>query len=858
MTHILKATLLFCLLLGMPSCLFAQSGIYLRGEVNNWNANADWEFKEEGGGVYTLSDKTLSGNFKIADAKWTSACNYGSNGTSIFMNTTYNLTGGSNPANISCGSYTFHCKRIILTVVSAEAATLVLESDNNGSNLKQVYVIGDNNNWNYNDDSGELKLINAEDSVFYGQVTLPAVNNQEYAQWNIYQQLGMGGTWGLSSDATSPATTGQLTKNLTGKSAVAPGTYKITFSTKTGNYTMEQVPSVATQMVVQPEKVTLVPELPDNVSILSLNNSLIYFARQDTIFNNIAKAMGKSAHWTTHSNIGKSLHFQWTEGDDTGNNEEGHPSAKTMIQTGAWTHIILQEQTERPRKNFELFKESVTNWVNFIREKCQNPNAVIIVPVNWALRNDFASYPELNKVLEDNYRKVAQELGIVLAPVGEAYELCYEREGTAELATWFRPNSENNGMTDDRHPSKKSTYMTACIEYGVIFGEDPNTIAYVPDGLDAEEAAKMRQYAHDALMSFTQVVDHHKGTVQFVNKLYDQFGMEMHPQTESIWNTNGGNINANGLFTSPRNIGEYTVNTQNGSFTSTATVTVAKAKTMVDELPAITLDANQNGFTETFDMRPDVPINKLPEGWRIDRQIGSPRTIGLFALASDTTMYVQSEANITLPANAKNGTWSFGNGNDRAIGGISTGVSNATRCVNVYAHIKNEVGAAIDNITLSYDVEKYREGKNPAGFDVQLYYSLDGMKWVSAGPNFNTHFDADKSTKGYSEIPGVTVNVSQSLPLSIATDADVYLAWNISVTTGTTCNAAQALAIDNVKLASSSTGIDVVRTHQEKRLNDGAVYSILGQKLSNSDIRSLTESGYHGIVIINGRKVMIK
>jgi hypothetical protein len=147
MTHILKATMMLCLLLGMPSYLFAQSGIFLLGEVNSWSAKSDWEFKDEGDGVYTLSDKTLSGNFKIADSKWSSACNYGSSGTSILMNTSYNLKGGSDPANISCGAYTFHCKRIILTITSSEAATLLLESDNDGSNLKQVYVIGDNNNF---------------------------------------------------------------------------------------------------------------------------------------------------------------------------------------------------------------------------------------------------------------------------------------------------------------------------------------------------------------------------------------------------------------------------------------------------------------------------------------------------------------------------------------------------------------------------------------------------------------------------------------------------------------------------------------------------------------------------------------
>ena len=56
----------------------AGSGIFIRGGVTNWNADPAWEFQTtEKEGVYTLADKELFGQFKVADANWSDACNYG-------------------------------------------------------------------------------------------------------------------------------------------------------------------------------------------------------------------------------------------------------------------------------------------------------------------------------------------------------------------------------------------------------------------------------------------------------------------------------------------------------------------------------------------------------------------------------------------------------------------------------------------------------------------------------------------------------------------------------------------------------------------------------------------------------------
>ena len=160
------------------------------------------------------------------------------------------------------------------------------------------------------------------------------------------------------------------------------------------------------------------------------------------------------------------------------------------------------------------------------------------------------------------------------------------------------------------------------------------------------------------------------------------------------------------------------------------------------ELPAIEINGDHLSFSEDFDSMGSEAIATLPTAWRIERMLTAPRTLGRFDQAVEQTMYA---GGVSLASNAKNGTWNFGadDESDRALGGISTGVANGTRCTNIYVHLFNTGRKNIQDIQLSYDVEKYRMGANAAGFDVQLYYSIDGRNWTSAGDAFKTHFNAD-------------------------------------------------------------------------------------------------------------------
>ena len=764
---------------------FVASGIYLRGEVNSWGAVSDWEFSNEGNGTYVLYDKTLNGQFKVADSGWTSACNYGSNGTSVQLDVPYNLVLGTND-NISCGGNTYVCKRIVLNIVDG-TATLLLESDDDDTGLTSVYVIGDNNGWNYMDASGELKLV--EGKTFQGQVTMPAVGDG-YSHWRIYQRLGMGGVWGAESDLIGDNTSGTLVKGATGKVSTAPGTYDVTFNLETGEYSLVIAASTPSTMTLQPANVVLVPELPEQVKVLSLNNSLIYYNDQDAVFNGIAQAMGKDANWTKHTLLGKSLKTHWDEGDGVA--EDGNPGAKMLVRSEAWSHIILQEQSSLPRTDIETFRANVKRWVDYIREYCPNPNAIIIVPVNWAYSGDWENYTAFNATFVKNYQDVALDLGVTLCPVGVAYQEVYDLEGSAGTLTWF---------LDDRHPTLKATYMAAAMEYGLIYGVDPMEITWAPSGLSSDDAAAMRGYASRALQGFTNYVDHTAGQVHYKVTVRDQFGMEIDaPTPVEMTLSDGGDIDANLVFTSNGTNGEYTVTATTGDFTQNAIVKVATALTEVVTYPAIELNESVLNASESFDVMGEDATATLPEAWRIDRILTAPRTVGRYDQADDQTMY---SGGVSLPSNAKNGTWNFGDnaGDDRALGGISTGVAGGTRCVNVYAHLLNTGKKDIENVNVNYNVEKYRKGNNSAGFAVQLYYSIDGRNWTSAGNGFYTYFAPDAETIGYETVPGDVVPVSGVLPTKLSRGCDLYLAWNISVASGDAAQGAMALGIDDFAIS---------------------------------------------------------
>lgn len=207
-------------------------------------------------------------------------------------------------------------------------------------------------------------------------------------------------------------------------------------------------------------------------------------------------------------------------------------------------------------------------------------------------------------------------------------------------------------------------------------------------------------------------------------------------------------------------------------------------------------------YTQDFNSIGTSATATLPADFKVDATTTDVRKVGTFAAAGTATVRV---GGASLSTTASNGIYNFGSGTtttgpDRAIGFLASG--SATASGNLYADLVNNTGSVVTSLQLSYNVEKYRNGTNAAGFRIQMYYSADGSTWTSAGSDFLSAFASDANNNGFNPAPGATAAVTnKTLSVTIPSGSHLYLAWNFSVSgTGTTVTNSQALAIDDISI----------------------------------------------------------
>lgn len=222
-----------------------------------------------------------------------------------------------------------------------------------------------------------------------------------------------------------------------------------------------------------------------SVRIFSLNNSLIDYNNQPEMFNELVKSMGKDARWSARTQLGRTLLYHYNDG-----------ISRQLALSDNWDYIVLQEQSALPRLCPEILMESVELWKCALLNVSSQNQPTIILPMNWAYSDNWAQFNESSEQLKRSYLNVCREIpGVVVCPVGLAYKILFDTQGEKACATLY---------TDNRHPSLKASYLAACMEYAVIFGEAPSTITYIPEGLSETEAREMRLLADKALSEWNR------------------------------------------------------------------------------------------------------------------------------------------------------------------------------------------------------------------------------------------------------------------------------------------------------------------------------------------------------------------
>lgn len=231
---------------------------------------------------------------------------------------------------------------------------------------------------------------------------------------------------------------------------------------------------------------TLASAASEKMEIFSLNNSLIDFNNQPAMFNDMAAAMGKDAHWQARTQLGRTLLFHYND-----------PISRQSALSRPWQFIIMQEHSSLPKNHPEVLMQTIVLWKQALTEKYGADCPQIILPMNWAY-NDPATFKADNELLMRSYLNVARDIpGVTICPVALAYEHIFDTSGSQALAALF---------TDDRHPTPAATYLAACMEYATMMGVDPETITYLPAGLDPAQAKQMRKAASAAMARWSKIM----------------------------------------------------------------------------------------------------------------------------------------------------------------------------------------------------------------------------------------------------------------------------------------------------------------------------------------------------------------
>jgi hypothetical protein len=90
--------------------------------------------------------------------------------------------------------------------------------------------------------------------------------------------------------------------------------------------------------------------------------------------------------------------------------------------------------------------------------------------------------------LRSCYTDLADELGAIVAPVGDAWQNAVTQNPQLDL--WYR---------DGLHSSETGTYLAACVFYAVVYQQSPEALMYTA-GLAEETAGFLQRIAAETVL----------------------------------------------------------------------------------------------------------------------------------------------------------------------------------------------------------------------------------------------------------------------------------------------------------------------------------------------------------------------
>ena len=197
---------------------------------------------------------------------------------------------------------------------------------------------------------------------------------------------------------------------------------------------------------------------------------------------------------------------------------------RSTISERSWTWVILQEQSQISGFHETQYNDEFVNSmhaIGILNDWIRTSGAETILLMTWGRK----TYDKWNKGLYSNFTFMQDNVAegyyrysknvstpdrpVKIAPAGLAYKKIHDsmlrkgknplKHGTDFSALYFGEDDDHEG-----HPSTAGSYLTACVIYATLTGNDVTRLRWMPDDVDKDLARRLQSVAASTVASFVQ------------------------------------------------------------------------------------------------------------------------------------------------------------------------------------------------------------------------------------------------------------------------------------------------------------------------------------------------------------------
>ena len=252
----------------------------------------------------------------------------------------------------------------------------------------------------------------------------------------------------------------------------------------------------------------------NQIDVLFIGNSLTGYNDLPRLFKSLSIESGKSVSVDKCFKYGLALRHIV---DDA--------SVISKINEKNWDYIILQSDDITAFDDmYHIEINTLTKFKEYIHNNCSTTK--IIYEMIWGLRDGvniqgegYYTYKQYIKKIYDGTLYIANELNLIIAPVGWAWQQSRQERPNLELFS-----------SDKAHPAYPGSYLGACAFFNIIFGERIENNSFYGT-LSENDATFLQTVANDVVISNIELWNYSQNTFTDIQltKKSDIIGINTYP-----------------------------------------------------------------------------------------------------------------------------------------------------------------------------------------------------------------------------------------------------------------------------------------------------------------------------------------